>query len=437
MSKIEVSKSSTRTLSPSVNLYQKRLFCITAGFILVLLALRQFASTPVNQYALAAIVICYAAVASYKYLVYFIAFIIPVSTGMNTIIYLPLFILLILKCPRLNICQLIFPAIFIFMEFVLSYFSGYTFQFNKYLIYIGMFGTMVFLVFDITNNIDYGVALKMFCISTAFLLVCILINYLMSSTFDMVTNRMGEVTPEEVTPSGGDAFRKFSLNANAIGYFSASAYACMLIGRQKLHLSLLNYAIVMATILIPGAFSISRTWILISVLITIIYILRGASIKSLIMLLCLGAVMIYYLDYYAPNVMEAFEMRITNADVSGGGGRDEIFVFYNNFLKQNPEYLFTGLGVGNFMDITHAPINMHNAIQQIYVCYGLWGATLFLCMGWLFYMMFVRRHNISFIYFLPIVTAILFIQTIQFLTPHYCMLPVIIGCMAVKYGSQN
>lgn len=412
------------------------LFVVNAVLIVLILVLRQFQFISVPQYLLVAYVLLYALIAPYDKLVYYIAFLFPLSNGMNTIVFVPLLLLLFIKSPKISISQWIFSTIFMCMELLLLKESGYTIPYNRYLVFVGMFGIFMFLVFDKVKTIDYGIALKMFCIGTSVLLVCILIKFILDDPISQIQIRMSEANAD-LNETEMILNQVFSLNANAIGYFSSVAYACMLIGRKKIHLSKISYTLMLIAILVPGAFSISRTWMILTALATAVYFIINISVKRIISIAVITLLAFSFVSVYAPSVIEMFETRFEGDDIEGGNGRTEIFEDYNNYLANHTDVLVFGSSTINYYQVIKPRINMHNGIQQIYVFYGIWGMTLFIFMGFIFYCQFIRKQKIKPVYYLPFGTAFLFVQTIQFLHPHYCMLPIAIACMAIKLGERK
>lgn len=405
--------------------------------IISIFIIRDYLSIAIPQYFLVAILLIYPCFATYKELVKYVAFIIPISTGMNTILYLPLLLLLIVKCPKINISQIIFTIIFMLMEIILMASTSFVIPYNKYLIYIGMFGTFMFLFFDQTKDIEYNKCIKYFCISTAFVLVTILIRSynVAGGLVELYTLRIGEAMQYDKTIT--DDLRIFSINANTIGMYSACAYTCLLLGKQKLKICTALYIVLIIGILLPGAFTTSRTWLILCGLFTIIYSVMYARKSHILILAILLIVFGSYLSLYLSGIIDQFAERLSSSDMATANGRTILFNQYNKFLLNNPDRLIFGTSTLLYKEVTDIFHSTHNGTQQIYMSFGIWGMILFIIIPIIFYFKFIKSNHIKLIFFFPILISFAFVQTIQFLLPEYLMMPFIIGAMAIKLGGET
>ncbi len=416
--------------------FQRLLLIAYVILVLGVFTFRDFMSVPIQQYLLVAIVGAYIPFASYKNLVSYTAFLIPIVTGMNTIICACLFIGLLVKCPKINKAQYLFTIALVIIEIINLKSWPSTYRINDVILYFGILSLFLFLFFDKTQNIDYPLAIKLFCIATIFVFAAICYRtYQVFGPIGIFAHRMGDVSIYDESLSAD--LRVFSLNCNNIGYFSTVLYACLLLGYKRLHLSpILYYAIFISNILI-AALTVSRTWLLMIVLLTLLYGVMYLKRWKLIVLISATIIFGGGLAVYFSDFIEPFQKRLTNGDIETANGRTEIFSEYLTFMSENAEALPLGLGAVSYSDITGCSYSTHNATQQIFVCTGIMGLMLFTAISLVFFRMFIRRRHIKLIFLLPLLSALLFVQTIQFLNPYFLMLPFIIGAMSIKMGATQ
>ena len=121
--------------------------------------------------------------------------------------------------------------------------------------------------------------------------------------------------------------------------------------------------------------------------------------------------------------------------MSTAGGRSVLFARYMDAFLANPRLYFTGTGVTSYKEITGIYNSMHNATEQILVCYGIFGSILFF-IGLLTPIVRCLRKNKDLwkMKILPFFAVVLFIQTIQFVNPDMLMMPYVIAvyCLRIR-----
>ena len=421
---------------PKERKFQRFLFFTYIILVLCVFSIRDFLSIPIPQYALVAIVGAYIPFASYKNLVSYSTFLIPIVTGMNTIICLFLFIGLLFKCPKISKAQYLFTIMLVIIEIINFTSWQNAHRINDIIIYIGVLSLFLFLFFDKTKGVDYAMAIKLFCIATVFVFSAICYrSYQVFGPIGIFAHRMGDVSLYD--ESLNENLRVFSLNANNVGYFSVVVYACLLLGAKRLHIKPLFLWVLIAADIIIAAFTVSRTWLLLVCLLTLFYgILCMKKWKLALLITCVsafgGGISVYFSDFVEP-----FQKRLTNNDMESANGRTGLFEEYVEFLERNPDALPIGIGAVGYNDVANRSNAMHNASQQIFVCTGIVGLIIFIIIPIIFYRQFIQNKHIYTLYFFPIAAAFLFVQTIQFLNPFFLMLPFIVCAMTIKMGAQN
>jgi hypothetical protein len=240
-------------------------------------------------------------------------------------------------------------------------------------------------------------------------------------------NRLGPTT--QFIPHTHDIMM-FTVNPNGISYYTGIAFSCFIIllyqdyKETKLPWSINRtlYLIGLLVVLLGGLLSVSRTFVVVAVLATFIMFLHicnkqhwklavgiviGTSILSII----------FANTELGHTVLKRF---VINKNLLTGSGRTDIFKNYLQYQLSHINILLFGTGAlpyyqmrGNFLN------SMHNMVQQLFFCYGLFGGAFFLYalfkpIG----VMIKDKIKINVPYSLPFITIVLCAQTTQFLLPN-------------------
>jgi hypothetical protein len=223
----------------------------------------------------------------------------------------------------------------------------------------------------------------------------------------------------------------FFTNANNLGLYSATCFAGLLMGRKRLDMPMVVYVIVLVLVILGGALSFSRTWLLMTTASIVLYLILSPKNKAFFAVIAILVIALAFLlnSVLFEPIYEVFEMRLTSEDISDGAGRTDMFSLYHNFFVSHPEYWLTGTGSVYYLKVCAQPNSIHNMIQQIYVCYGIIGIGTFLS----YFMLLLkrsRRYVSNLVQYLPFVIYIIFVQTLQFVNPIFCMYPLamVIAC---------
>ena len=195
---------------------------------------------------------------------------------------------------------------------------------------------------------------------------------------------------------------------------------------------LLSSIIVLTVI---SLFTISRTFVIVLVIMLALFFLTGNNFKQRIKVLAIIALILaIVVPYLQENtqIFEAFTERFEDENLATGTGRTEIFIEYMRFLWENPLRLIFGTGATFYREICNFSHSMHNGTQQILVSYGLVGFSpiMIFLFGPIF--AFFRKNKFKLIKILPILAVVLFTQTIQFLNPNNLMLPYAVAMLCMK-----
>ena len=401
-----------------------------------LLAVRDMMSINIPQYLILAVGVAYIPFANYKNLVSYCAFLIPLIIGINALIMFFILVALYLKAKKINRYQYQFLFYFIPAEVILYLLLPSDHRINDIFIYSSLLALFFYLMFDENKNVDYDTAIKLFCYSGVFALF--LVAYKFYEKFGLTgifLQRMDDIYKYD--ENFDTTLQVFSLNANNTGYYSAVIYACMLLGRKRLKIPTIIYWPLFGLNILIAGLTVSRTWLIVVCFITLLYCFFQMSKIKLAIAVALIFILGGSLGIYFQQYTETFNTRLHNKSMEGGNGRIELFEEYNQFMIDNPGYDFMGTGTVSYKEIIPIHNSMHNGIQQIFVCTGIIGLLIFVYSGVSFYKQFIKHRKIKFIYFLPFIAAFIFLQTIQFLNPHFLMLPVCICLMSIKMGATK
>ena len=218
------------------------------------------------------------------------------------------------------------------------------------------------------------------------------------------------------------------LDPNAMASFSLVAATCCLgtFKRKSPIQSLLIFALQMSV----GFITMSRSWLIFSIIVLAIYILtlkkNIQNLKRLISILLVGVVIIFVIQLKFPYVVEGILERFTDDTMNKGNGRIFWFLRYLEIFLSDIRFILVGSGVSHYLE-AYGSIGQsaHNGLLQIFLCYGIVGGVCIL-FG-MIYPLRKIKHKTEICAFLPLIAYVLFVQTIQFLNPYIHMYPYLIG----------
>ena len=136
-------------------------------------------------------------------------------------------------------------------------------------------------------------------------------------------------------------------------------------------------------------------------------------------------------------IFNAFTERFEDDSMVTGTGRTDILLDYMNFLMDNPLRLLFGTGSVFYKNVCNLDHSMHNGTQQILVSYGLIGflPMLFVLFSPVFD--YFKKNKFKLAKILPLITVVLFVQTIQFLNPNNLILPFAVAMLYMKIPDKE
>lgn len=397
----------------------------------VLMFCHEIIGISINQYIFILVATAFLFISKYKDAVYYTAFLMPLCSGMNLVVMWIPYIVLLIKSRHVKVIQYLPAIILIIIELFDNLFLYDGFEIKKLFIYAPYLGIFFFFPFidgknvELSKTVRYGIwGITLTC----GLLVYRLVFQGELDSFLVEGGRMGYGGAEEFQFSEP----MINLNPNCLGYFSLVGYTLILSTAKLIKCKPLESVGLIIILVYAGMLSISRTWLILFVLITIIYAIFFLNKFRTILIGLIIAVGVAEFGLMPEGIIVNFEERMTDQTMDSGGGRTDILSDYNNYMLEHPEYSITGIGTLYTSYIVNYDHSVHNGAQQILLAYGIIGILCFTAFGISFYKRYVNHHKIMPKIYMPFITAFLFLMTIQFLHPPIQMIPLIYCLLALR-----
>ena len=408
--------------------------------LIVLIFLRDILGIAISKIIFIVFTLGCLAVADYGTLVEMVFFLIPLFSGLpGTYIRIGLFIFLIWKRRGIDFKAFFSISIFSAMELVasLGYLNIDFIDIGSYLCTLAIF---LFLIYD-NKKVDYEKCLILYILGVLFCCLILIIGTLMTyqgSWIELL--KLGKIRLGDHNTTSGDSM-KLVLNANETAYYCITAVSASLFLSVKTNRILYKrISIVCCLILaICGLLSLSRTYFLLLLLIVMFFALSMLHDrkKRINIIIGIAATILLGMILYANNeafhgLVEAIFSRFDDSDVATGGGRSHIFELYMEKFTSEIRFVLFGTGVTQYSEVLNLHASIHNMLQQILVCYGLFGFVLYLSI--LIYP--VKRAYkcgaIDLLTLIPFFGVLIFAQSIQFINPYVLMLHYLVCVYAFR-----
>lgn len=415
-------------------------FCILLTLMLVA---RDIFSISVSKYILLLIVALFIAIVPYESVIDMVAFMLPLLCGLPSNY---IFVLLLIK---MALCKKIDRKItIVYIVFVMVWeIAGITFytqlldnEVVKQIVFTWTFFSLLFS----NEEFDYFRKLELYLLGTV--LVCgVIVSYSILRApsnwlylFSKGWYRFGDVALDDID---GMTLR---LNSNSLAYFSIIGImvAIVLIRSRKSKMNVL-YATMAFFLVIAGFLSVSRSWILVAILCSLIWLVsemkgvKGMGIT--ILAFAFGGFLVSKIIASYPELLGGILARLTDKSAEGGNGRTELLIEYGSRITNNVGMLLFGSGAAHYRQAYHMPTSIHNGSMQVLLSYGIVGGLLF-AFGMaepVYHTIYFTEKRIKLFYWLPMLSIVLFVQTIQFVNPAYLMMPYIIGVYSIQLGARE
>lgn len=406
-------------------------------FIVALFVLRDIFGVSISSTIITAIIAISLIILPYSKAVEFAFFIFPLTCGIPGYNVLFAYIIIVARSRKYNIWQFLPVAIFSIIELFHVTLAEVQINYIGTISFLSFIAIFFFLLFNEDNRLDTKGCIRMFIYSSLIMLTIMYARIIINEGIEMITTgalrggmAFGVEDGEEIEMKG----KVILLNANSIAYFAITSFSLLLMGRKWLQISPITYPVLLALSVLIGIFTFSRTFIILSVILLLLYIIcTKQKTIAIILILISIACAIYFYASTLENIMEGFSGRFDEKDVTGG--RIDIFKQYNEIWSSKILYIIFGLGATCYKSMLHFDLSMHNATQQIYVSYGMIGIIVFITVILAFRKRYIGK-NTTLIYFIPFITCFIFSQSIQFWDPYYLIFPYLATAYALK-SSNN
>ena len=422
---------------PPVNRLNTESNGIVALFVIIIalmLSVRDIGGLSINKYIFLGICIVFMTISSFQNLCYMICFLIPLFNGLpGTYIRLAAIILIIAKSKwKIQGKVFGFIAFFAFLEFFASIWYPHS-DIIQIVSYITTLALLFFLIYS-KEEFNYERCIEYFVLGSCVFCIIVIASGIMSSRYnwiDMISNvqlRFGESEEEGM---------HITANANALGYYCmAGCSSAFYLAKnaesplfsKTLHLGLSIF------IAITGFLSLSRSYVLVFLIIVFLYVLmEGSNIRKIFgtiaatIAVAFGVYLLIKYNSVAAGVWNGLVIRFNRSDIISGNGRTDAFLMFNEAFIQNLRFILSGTGVTQYKNVIGVSGAIHNMFQQIVICYGFLGATVFLFSIFKPAIKLFRQRMIPLTDYLPLLGIVLFAQTIQFINPYQYMLVYAMG----------
>lgn len=419
----------------------KTMLVVFIAGLTALLCIRDILFVSLSKWILVAFCCLFAVGATYETLIYMLCFMFPLLCGIpSRYILLVFFSLLLIKKKKVDGRIISFLLYWIIKEIVAMFWvtqPGWV-ELMGYCTHICL---MFYLILN-EDVLNYKRCMDIYLLGTIALCGIITIRTLRTASSNwlfLFSNGWFRFGMADEKTSG----MVVELNANSLAYYAVTGLACGLFlfaegkGKQRV-----LYGLAITVCLLTGLMTVSRSFLLVLALVliwTLMVIPKNPQtaigiLISGVLIVCGG---VWLLQSY-PALLQGLITRLSDGNMSTGGGRSVLFARYLDAFLANPRLYFTGTGVTSYKEITGIYDSMHNALQQILVCYGIFGSILFY-IGLLIPIVRCLRKNKGpwGMKILPLGAVVLFVQTIQFVNPEMLMMPYVIAVYCLRIRGMN
>jgi len=359
-------------------------------------------------------------------------FILPFSGGLNfhTITGLA-FAAVMLKTMKRGTIRIRMVGYLLFSFFMGAFdlLSGNVYETARTVILIVVYlGLMSYLI-CYSEELDIVPALKYFVYGT--LLSFVNVIYIFASTYSLtyiVTYGIRFGTTRE-------GILQTSYDPNTMGLFAATSVALIYLLNKSGNNGSLQAAVTAAAISLMGSMSISRTYLLVMLLLILYILFRNIGNKKIplaaaaiiaVMYLIMLSGKIKIFDY----VVKRYIKRFTGD--SSFGGRKNIFMQYTLLYLSDARLFLLGHGLDGYRSLGLP--SAHNGLQEIFLAWGICGFILIFI--WICSLIIkagkMRDRQLGPDLYIPFIVFILYIQTLQWFSIYTYILLSAVMLLAVR-----
>lgn len=394
-----------------------RSFLSVCGLVIILLFLRDVSNVSVSKWIFVFLSGLIYVFYDLNYMFVFTCFLTPFLVGLpgSYIFAIGLVVFLAKNLRELVISKYILAPVLILVVELLSFMYGSFSLFDFFKFAVIILFTAV-LIFTHNEEVDFRKGLTYFILAavSAQLLV-ILQSVTVYGLTELVDAGVRLGNTEKLLAETG---MRISFNPNEFGRlctFTLSILLMFLYRRANPRIIVIGLIIVQ---ILVGSFSLSRNFLIILAMITVVYMMASSSsmgkfMKAMAQTAAIALAVYLAVSNLFPNIYDGFVSRFMVADVSGG--RVNITREYFAVISENPERLFLGVGIQDYEVKSDMDIVSHNGTQEVLITWGIMGLLLVIT-----YIYGIYRHSgirdreDVLIYLLPLLAIIVGVQSGQF-----------------------
>lgn len=378
---------------------------------------------------------------SYEQYIMLLFFFIPISSAIPYHMVYPFILVLLLykRKARLSSGQLFLPLVIILHEAFL-WVTGPEIPPTMHMVSYCIILLFIFILSkDDFKIIDYFKCINMYIIGTVVLCFVVISDSIVSGTFISILSGLSRL--------GSSSHIAYVNNLNNYAYYIVVAISCVSVSVIQDMSNRNRYSgkmLLLMFLALSGWFMSSRAFtitLLLIIIMAIFYLSFSGSIKKRHLLLCLGILVIVVL--IGINNPQFFSIIINRFETGNNtqNTRSAIFNFYLNWFRNSGWRKYLGAGALTYKTVVlgsrYDPYSLHNGLEQILISYGYIGFIYVICAFISCVKSCKGKRRIPFIYFIPLITVCVFVQTIQFLNPYELMMPFLVSCYCIRSASYN
>jgi hypothetical protein len=314
---------------------------------------------------------------------------IPMSTGFQ--FKYALFILIvgiiIRRKGQMRLSRVAYPVFLMMVWEIMHAFSG-NFSFFEFL---RSFAELIFLIVVLSidqKKLNYKLIIRALAISTIGICFIMLFLQFQRVGFDL-NNIFSRGFKNYRFGQANTSVENYGLNfnPNRLGTIcNLTTVSILILFGRKEHTAFDMLLLVLSIIF--GFMTFSRAYVISLIFIIFCFVITTKGplpqkVLSIIGTLVFIAILLWSIKRYIPSVFYNMISRFQENDLFGG--RDKLFLFYNEHIFSSVGYFLFGIGLQDFQgkisSIHNIDINVaHNGIQEIWVVWGVVGVVLFILM---------------------------------------------------------
>lgn len=230
-----------------------------------------------------------------------------------------------------------------------------------------------------------------------------------------------------------------SFNSNELGLYCVVACSLLLLLFKNQNKK--TFLILAAICSALGMLSVSRTFIALIILVWMLFIIASKIKIKYILFSTVAIVIVFLISYFFNNEFIVwlfdFSKNRTVSESILNVDRIELLNLYNYYTFSNVRSIVMGYSQ-KYMTILNTEVAVHNALQEVFVCWGLIGFII--SFMWIFNLVKLQIKNsmkFKISYLLPFLVFIVYVQTIQLFTMNSYLIIMLITIISAGINTEN